>query len=55
MNKNIIYNIKWKQTYSDWDMFVEGLLEQDLESKVLASQLKEAKEVIERIKNGYAS
>jgi hypothetical protein len=51
MNSSITYSFKWKQTYPAWDTFVTSNLELLLSN----SDLKEAKELIKRIKNGNAS
>lgn len=51
MIKKVLYKIKWKQNYHDWYHFVDMTIENLLKS----SDMKEAKKVIERIKNGYIS
>lgn len=43
----IQYNINWKQEYLNWYNFVDTMTETMIES----SDMKEAKLVIERIKN----
>lgn len=43
----IQYNINWKQEYQNWYNFVDTMTEAVIES----SDMKEAKLVIERIKN----
>ena len=48
MNKETLYMVRWQQKYPEWQEFVDKHYEMLLE----CSDMKEAKEVIERIKNG---
>lgn len=45
------YSINWKQEYQNWYSFVDTMTEAMLES----SNMAEAKQLIERIKNGNIS
>jgi hypothetical protein len=48
MNRKTLYTIGWKQEYLEWQEVVDKHYAMLLE----CSDMKEAKEVIERIKNG---
>jgi hypothetical protein len=48
MNKETLYMVRWQQKYPEWLEVVDKHYEMLLEY----SDMKEAKEVIERIKNG---
>lgn len=51
MNKETLYMVQWQQKYPEWQDFVDKHYDMLLEY----SDMKEAKQVIERIKNGNAS
>lgn len=48
MSKDILYMVRWQQKYPEWQDHVDKHYDTLLE----CSEMKEAKEVIERIKNG---
>lgn len=48
MNKETLYMVRWQQKYPEWQELVDKHYDMLLEF----SDMKEAKEVIERIKNG---
>lgn len=44
---NFLYYIRWKQSYTDWQEYVDRIMDLGLE----LSEYKEANQLIEKVKN----
>lgn len=51
MNKETLYQISWKQEYTEYQKFAEGFIDSWDNYLLESSEYKEANQVIERIKN----